>query len=250
MKKTICLLTISSCLAAYTAFAYMDDADSGKLPPGHPPVSSSDNMGSAHQRDAGPIVTGEIVETMDTGNYTYVLIRTGDKTLWAATEQFNAVVGSRVSIPRGMLVKDFESPTLGRKFDELYFADSIEVVDSTDKSPVAGEATSPEPVEQISPPEGGLSVAEVYQRRQEIAGSTVTVRGKVVKYTERVMGRNWLHITDGSGTGSQRDLTINTLDTARLGDVVTAKGLVAIDEDLGYGYFYEVVIKDASVTRE
>jgi len=250
MKKTVCLLTISSCLATGMAFAYMGDADTGKLPPGHPPVSSSNAMDASHKSDTGPILSGEIIETMDTGNYTYVLIKTGDKDVWAATEQFNAVVGSRVSIPRGMLVKDFESPTLGRKFDELYFADSIDVLDSTYSAPITHEEAPSEPIEKLSPPEGGLSVADVYQRRQEIAGSTVTVRGKVVKYTERVMGRNWLHINDGSGTGGQRDLTINTLDTARLGEVVTVTGLVAIDEDLGYGYFYEVVIKDANVSRE
>jgi len=250
MKKKICLMVLSGGLATSAALAGMGDSDAGKLPPGHPPVSSYDTAGSVHQDGGGPVLSGEIVETMDTGNYTYVLLKTADKSIWAATEQFDAVIGSRVSIPRGMLVKDFESPTLGRKFDELYFADAINVVDSTYTAPDADKTVTPEQVDSVEQPEGGMTVADVYQRRREIAGSTVTVRGKVFKYTERVMGRNWLHIADGTGDEKHRDLTVNTLDTARLGDVVTVSGPVAIDEDLGYGYFYEVVIKDAKVTRE
>lgn len=232
------------------ADAYNMGGEQNALPPGHPPVSGSARSGSA--TDGAPLLAGVIEETIDTGNYTYVRVNTGEGSMWAATERFEAVVGSHVVVPRGMVVKNFESPTLNRTFAELVFADSIELA-GNDAAPMAGHAAAPvpaSPAEQVAPAEGGLSVADVYRRRDELAGSTVTVRGRVTKYTERVMGRNWLHVEDGSAEGAVRDLTISTPDRARLGDLVTVTGAVAVNEDLGHGYFYEVMVKDAAVARE
>lgn len=252
MRILIMVTCVVMCWSILVAKANPYATGEDKLPPGHPPVSSYQSGEFESHEGEGPLVAGEILETMDTGNYTYVLIKTESKNVWAASEQFKAVVGTRVAIPRGMLVRNFESPTLNRTFDELYFADSIEILGDSSSANVKDAPGEPDatPAEQISPPEGGMTVAEVYRQRREVAGNRVTVRGKVVKYTERVMGRNWLHIADGTEEGKVRDLTVNTLDTARLGDVVTVTGSVAIDEDLGYGYFYEVVIKDAKVVRE
>jgi hypothetical protein len=64
------------------------------------------------------------------------------------------------------------------------------------------------------------------------------------------MGQNWLHISDGSSSGKENDLTVSTPDVARKGDLVTVTGPVVIDEDLGSGYFYDVMIKSGSVVRE
>ena len=236
---------------AVSVSAYGSDMkSSADLPPGHPPLDAAAGYDSM-SHNGEPLVAGEILETMDTGNYTYILIQTPDKEVWAAAEQFDAVVGSRVAIPKGMLVKNFESPTLNRTFDEVYFADSVEVL-------APGAAIEPKPEaspakgdgEVITQPENGITVTEINQRRRELAGQTVTVRGRVTKYTERVMGQNWLHISDGSGEGKENDLTVSTPDVARKGDLVTVTGPVVIDEDLGSGYFYDVMIKSGSVVQE
>jgi len=249
MKKWLAGLVMAGAMGSFSAFAY-DMNEKTELPPGHPPMEASSGFDGMGQ-NAGPVLVGEIIETMDTGNYTYILVKTADKNVWAAAEQFGAVVGSRVAVPKGMLVKNFESPTLNRTFDEVYFADSVEVLAPGDAieskpeaAPVKGE------VEVINQPENGMTVAEINQRRSELAGSTVTVRGRVTKYTERVMGQNWLHIADGSSSGKENDLTVSTPDAARLGDIVTVTGPVVIDEDLGSGYFYPVMIKGGSVARE
>jgi len=225
-----------------------------KLPAGHPVAPS----GGAHGMIGGDgrmhQASGTVVETMNVGNYTYVLIDTGDGTLWAVTDQFEVKPGDAVKVPGGMMAENFESPSLGRTFEKLLFANAIEVVSgdtatSAPESPSAASASAPEVVD-IAPPEGGLSVAELHRRRAELAGQTVTVRGKVTKYTERVLGRNWLHIIDGTADGAVSDLTISSADRARVGDVVTATGTVVVDEDLGYGYQYEVLLKDAELAPE
>ena len=47
-----------------------------------------------------------------------------------------------------------------------------------------------------------------------------------------------------------RDSTITTKDKTRIGDVVTARGVVSIDEDFGYSYQYSVLVKDATLAAE
>jgi hypothetical protein len=64
------------------------------------------------------------------------------------------------------------------------------------------------------------------------------------------MGKNWLHLRDGTGTaGKDNDVTVTTLDAAAKGDVVTVQGTVAVDQDIGMGTPYPVIIQDAKVVK-
>jgi hypothetical protein len=95
------------------------------------------------------------------------------------------------------------------------------------------------------------TVAELYAQAKTLANATVTVKGKVVKYNEGIMGKNWIHLRDGSGAAASRnnDLTITTKDASKLGDVVTVKGVVHVDKDFGMGYSYPVIIEDGKVIK-
>jgi hypothetical protein len=74
----------------------------------------------------------------------------------------------------------------------------------------------------------------------------------VVKYNAAIMGKNWLHIRDGSGTNDKadNDITVTTTNAVKLGDIVLVKGNVSMDRDFGAGYRYSVMIEDAAVTAE
>jgi hypothetical protein len=103
----------------------------------------------------------------------------------------------------------------------------------------------------IAKAEGGKTIAEVYAEKDQLAGKTVTVRGKVVKANANIMGKNWLHIDDGSGTEKTNDLTVTTAGTTpAVGDTVVVTGTVALDKDFGMGYRYIVIIEDADVQIE
>jgi hypothetical protein len=69
----------------------------------------------------------------------------------------------------------------------------------------------------------------------------------VVKYNAAIMGKNWLHVQDGTGRQGAHDITVTTTDTAQVGDTVLVKGTVAADKDFGYGYRYEVLIDNATI---
>jgi hypothetical protein len=119
----------------------------------------------------------------------------------------------------------------------------------------ASAATGGEVTEKISVPKAAgadaKTVAEVWAQHDALKGKAVTVRGKVVKYNSGIMGKNWLHIRDGSGSaeGKDNDLTVTTGDAAAKGDVVVVKGVVAVDRDFGAGYTYPVIVEDAKVTK-
>lgn len=105
-------------------------------------------------------------------------------------------------------------------------------------------------VAAIETPEGGLRIADLHARAGELAGATVTVRGQAVKVTDNILGRNWVHLRDGSGVkGRDDDLTVTTDAKVAVGEVVTAEGVLAIDRDFGYGYNYPVILEQAVISR-
>jgi hypothetical protein len=74
----------------------------------------------------GPeMVSGSVVETMDSGGYTYVKVDTGDEEIWAAAGQFEIAVGDRVTFPLETPMRGFHSNTLDRDFELIYFASFI-----------------------------------------------------------------------------------------------------------------------------
>jgi hypothetical protein len=94
-------------------------------------------------------------------------------------------------------------------------------------------------------------VAEIVAKRTELKDKPVEVRGQVVKFTPGVMGKNWIHLRDGTGSTADgtNDVTVTTKAEAKVGDVVLVKGVVRIDRDLGSGYAYKVLIEDATLAK-
>ena len=94
------------------------------------------------------------------------------------------------------------------------------------------------------------TVADIFTKKAELSGKPVKIRGKVVKFSPEIMGKNWIHVQDGTGEAGKNDLTVTTSSTAQIGDTVLITGTLATDKDFGYGYAYDVIIEDAEVTIE
>ena len=91
----------------------------------------------------------------------------------------------------------------------------------------------------------------MFAEKDQLAGQPVVFRGKVVKTNPNIMGKNWLHVRDGSGAEGTNDLTVTTAGTApNVGDTVVVKGTVALNKDFGMGYQYDIIVEDAEVTVE
>jgi hypothetical protein len=92
------------------------------------------------------------------------------------------------------------------------------------------------------------TVAEIVAKRAELKDKAVLVRGRIVKFNPEIMGRNWVHLRDGSGSAADgsNDVLVTTKAPAKVGDVVTVQGIVRTDKDFGAGYAYQVLIEDAT----
>lgn len=95
------------------------------------------------------------------------------------------------------------------------------------------------------------TVAEVHAQSASLKDRPVVVRGKVVKMNPQILGKNWLHLQDGSGDpkAGTHDILVTSADTAKVGDVVTARGTVRLKKDFGAGYAYDVLVEDAKVSH-
>jgi hypothetical protein len=63
------------------------------------------------------------------------------------------------------------------------------------------------------------------------------------------MGKNWVHLRDGTGSEGSNDILVTTQNQAKAGDVVTVKGVVRNDKDFGAGYSYKVLIEEAKLQK-
>jgi len=203
------------------------------------------------------VLAGEVVETMNAGGYTYLNVKTAQGEVWAAGPETPVKAGDVVAMPAGMKMENFTSDTLDRTFDAVYFVPEIRVggAPASGGMPTghpqvgAGEATDID-LSGIEVPKGGKSIAEIYAAKKDVSGKEVVVRGKVVKFTPGVMGKNWIHLRDGTGAEGTNDLTVTTDATVKIGNLIVARGVVGIDKDLGFGYQYEIIVEDAKITVE
>jgi hypothetical protein len=98
---------------------------------------------------------------------------------------------------------------------------------------------------------GSKTVAEIVAGKTALKDKPVVLRGQVVKVNLGIMGKNWVHLRDGTGSAvdGSHDILVTTQDTVAVGDVVTAKGTVRTDVTLGPGYAYVVLIEDAALRK-
>ncbi len=94
------------------------------------------------------------------------------------------------------------------------------------------------------------TIEEIYANKDSLKGTTVSVHGKVVKVSMAIMGRNWIHIKDGTGKeGKDKIVFRSKTETATVGSEVTATGRLDVGVDFGMGYFYPVLVEDTTFTK-
>jgi len=219
---------------------------------------------AAPAAEAAGTFTGEVIETMNAGGYTYVQVDTGSETIWAAGPQQSMATGTRVEISKAMPMRGFRSETLEQTFDVLYFVGAFEPEGEHGHAEAGGDphggsmmggqasptAATDAPIDLGGIAPAGQTVAAVHANKADLAGQTIRVRGKVVKALSGIMGSNWLHIQDGTGEAGSNDLTVTTSEMVEVGSTVVVEGVLSVDRDFGAGYKYTVIIENADVTVE
>ena len=74
---------------------------------------------------AAGALSGKVVETMNSGGYTYVLLEKGGKKIWVAAPQTKVAKGQQVSFAPGSEMQNFTSKKLNRTFDKIIFSEGL-----------------------------------------------------------------------------------------------------------------------------
>lgn len=101
----------------------------------------------------------------------------------------------------------------------------------------------------VVPCEGCLKIADLLAGKKDFAGKTVKIKGSVTKFNAEIMGKNWVHLQDGTESEGVYDLTVTTDKVVSVGDIVTFEGKIILDKDFGYGYFYSILMEDGKIVQ-
>ena len=95
-------------------------------------------------------------------------------------------------------------------------------------------------------------VGDIFKEAEQLDGKTVRVHGKVVKISLNIMGKNWIHLQDGTGDSMQNthDLVFTSQAVVETGSIVTLEGILAANKDFGAGYKYSAIVEDATLIPE
>jgi hypothetical protein len=208
---------------------------------------------------AGGIHTGTVLETSSGGGYTYMHIDENGSKYWIAGPQSNLGKGSQVRFDEQMWMHDFQSKALNRKFDSIMFVGAIQPASgASGKSSSTGasvkKAVSTKKAAsakvKILKPATSYPIRELYAKSDELNGKLVRVKGTVIKVSSGILGRNWVHIQDGTiYMGSSSIIFTSPDDRAEVGDEITAQGTLETDKDFGAGYFYDVIVQNSSFSK-
>lgn len=93
------------------------------------------------------------------------------------------------------------------------------------------------------------TVEECFNKAKELDNKKVQVRGKVMKVSKMIMGKNWVHLQDGTGNPmkNSHDLVVTTMADPAPDSIVLIEGTLHANKDFGSGYKYDVIIEDAQV---
>lgn len=198
----------------------------------------------------------EVTEVVQASSYSYLKVKENFGERWVAVSKRDIKTGDVYYYDSALEMTNFKSKDLDRTFDVIYFVNQISKTPLT-QNKMSGMPThsgSVKPSEKSSivldKTDKELTVAQVFENRKKHSSKIFEIRGIVVKVNKQVMGKNWIHIQDGTNNTGNFDLTITTQDLAEVGDEVTFKGKLTLNKDFGSGYSYEVIMEDAELVNK
>jgi len=204
------------------------------------------------QTEANPqIHTVKVLESINTSGYTYIKVSENGTEYWIAVNKMDVKKDQALYFSKSMEMKNFKSTELNRTFETVLFVEGITTTPTEVSANFQHPEINPTPVEEIIVTKypGGKTVKDVFADKTSLNGKVIKIRGKVVKVNNGIMGRNWVHIQDGSNNNGEYDLLVTTNENVNLRDVVAFEGKIAINQDYGAGYAYSVLVENAKIIK-
>lgn len=217
------------------------------------PNSHKVTVGDENPSPSGAFHKVVVDEILPTEKYVYLKVKEGAQSYWIATKKMEVKKGATYYYRNGLLKTNFESKEYNRTFDKLYLVSSIVPEthgnNSGEKKDIEMHAFEGEKAISSSNPENKdiLSIAELVTNKESLEGKQVTLKGKCTKVNSKIMGRNWIHLKDGSM--DEYDLVVTSHEEIPVGHEVTMTGVVALKKDFGSGYYYELLVENGNLTK-
>jgi len=212
---------------------FSDDINSNALSPA--PVSND-------------VHTVEVLEVLPTSKYVYLKVDEKGEEFWIATSKKEVKVGETYFYKNGILKTNFESKEHNRVFDKVYLVANIVPANHGAEQSTAisspKENTKSDSQQKIEI-EGSIKISELVNNKSKYDGKEIQISGKCSKLNPNIMGRNWIHLKDGSM--DEYDLVVTSDVAVPEGHVVTMKGTVVLDKDFGAGYKYDLIIENGEI---
>lgn len=211
--------------------------------------------------------SGSVTEVIEAKRYTFICVNSGEKAYWLASTLKQVKVGDVLEYEGALVMRDFRSETLDRTFPVILFVNRAWV---SEKSPASiqrltgipsGHPLVPEssrsssgaaaqPVSLVLPADpGARRLNELVAEADSLAGQQVRFVGKVTKVNSNIMGLNWVHLQDGTSGSGVSELIVTSTESAAVGDVVAATGVLATRKTLNRGYFFPILLENAVFQR-
>jgi len=195
-------------------------------------------------------------QVLPTDKYVYLNVDENGDNFWIATMKQEVNPGETVYYKGGLLKTHFESKEYHRTFDKIYLVSRIVKADhfrqvnpmkAKTMNNTSGRVEIKESIGEKIKVKGSLSIATLIANPEKYEGKKVQLSGKVVKANYNIMGRNWVHLKDGSR--DDFDLVCTTDVPVPEGHVITINGVVRLNKDFGAGYVYDVIVEDAVLLK-
>lgn len=194
-----------------------------------------------------------VKEILPTEKYVYLFVEEGDEEYWIATGKQPVEIGNQYFYRGGLLKTNFESKEYGRTFDKVYLVSKLISTNHADHNDNS-EASKGENNKDIKPAStkekivhvaGYTKIADLVSNPEKYQGTEVLLTGTCVKVNPNIMGRNWIHLQDG--TMDDYDLVVTSNIPVPEGHTVKLKGVVSLDKDFGAGYRYDILVENAQL---
>jgi starvation-inducible outer membrane lipoprotein len=188
---------------------------------------------------------------LHTDRYTYMDVTENGNRFWIAVPRQEVEKGATYMYAGGLMKKNFKSEEFDRVFETIYLVSNVTRLAAEGGSAVdralaqqQNQQPSSAPV-NMSPSEGVVKLSALFANPAKYEGKVISVQGRCVKINKMIMGRNWVHLDDGSAPG--KDLTITTMADVPVGASATLTGAISLNVDFGAGYKYEVIMENAKL---
>ena len=219
-------------------------------------IIDKDKLNPEVSREMRKVVVEEVVPT---SKYVYALVSEEGRSFWIATGKKELKKGETYFYNESVLKTQFESKEHNRIFDTLYLVTTL--IPEEHGNEMHGFSTASLGEEELLNLEkslldqddstavfaGRIKIADLVDNPEKYEGKRVEFTGTCTKVNPGIMGRNWIHLQDGST--DDFDLVITSTESVEKGVEITIRGIVRLEVDFGSGYSYPILLENGKVVR-